>query len=401
MTKLLVLADDLTGALDTGIQFAKIGIDTVVSISPEDLNIDTDVLVVDTESRHIPPEVAYERAKKVLSTKADYIYKKTDSTLRGNIGVEFKAIVDVISGPIIFVPAFPEMGRTTKNGIQYVNGVPIGESPFALDPINPVKKSYIPDIIKEQSDLNCIVVNKEQYEIAEFKKDIVYIIDGETRDDLERLGKILKEKQLLKVTAGCAGFAQTLARLLDLEKKDRHIKLNLKAKPLTLICGSINEVSLRQIEYLKRNYQALDIVLSPEDIIEKTLKLPEIRDQNIVAIRTVAKASDISKYKAYALSKNIDPKDLSIIIQETLGEITLKILQSIDSNTLIVFGGDTLLGIVKKLGIEYLYPLIEIENGIVLSKANSIYFITKAGGFGREDTIDRIIAFIKDQSEVK
>ncbi|HRR92238.1 MAG TPA: four-carbon acid sugar kinase family protein, partial [bacterium] len=92
MPKLLIIADDLTGALDTGIQFSKIGVDTVVSINPGELVSDTDVIVADTESRHLLPETAYERVRRVLSITGEvgYVYKKTDSTLRGNTGAEFK-----------------------------------------------------------------------------------------------------------------------------------------------------------------------------------------------------------------------------------------------------------------------------------------------------------------------
>jgi uncharacterized protein YgbK (DUF1537 family) len=386
MPKLLIIADDLTGALDTGIQFSKIGVDTVVSINPGELVSDTDVIVADTESRHLLPETAYERVRRVLYVTGEvgYIYKKTDSTLRGNTGAEFKAIIDETSHPVIFIPAFPEMGRTTKNGIQYINGVPLGESPFASDPVNPVRKSYIPDIIKEQADLDCVVVTREEYGEIKFKKGVVYIIDGETRDDLELIGEILKDKGLIKITAGCAGFARTLANLIYPEKRDRSTHLGIKARPLILVCGSINEVSLRQVEYAKRNYQALDIVLSLEDIINGTIDLPDINGEEIILIRTTDKHLDINSYK-----------DLPVIIQERLGEVTSRFLQLTKSNTLVVFGGDTLLGITEKLGISHLYPLIEIEDGVVLSEASSFFFITKAGGFGKEDIIDRIISFIR------
>lgn len=395
MPKLLILADDLTGALDTGVQFANVGIDTLVSINPEKL--DTDVIVVDTESRHIPPQTAYEKVKDVLSIMGEvgYIYKKTDSTLRGNIGSEFKAIIDKTSYPIVFVPAFPEMGRTTKNGVQYVNGVPLEESHFALDPINPTKKSYIPDIIKEQADIECVVVTREQYGRIEFKEKRVYIIDGETREDLELFGKILKNKNMVRVTAGCAGFAKTLTRLIDLKKKEDSIKPYLRASPLILVCGSLNKTSIDQVEYAKRKYRLLDIVLSPEEIIDGELKLPEIEDYDIVSVRTISRYSNLERYRDYAYSKGIDSKELSLIIQERLGDITANLLELTLSNTLVVFGGDTLLGIAKKLKIKHFLPIMEIEDGVVLSEANPFFFITKAGGFGKEDLIDSIISLIR------
>lgn len=395
MPKLLILADDLTGALDTGIQFAEVGINTVVSINPEKL--DSDVVVLDTESRHILPQDAYRKVRDVISKigEVEYIYKKTDSALRGNIGMEFKAIIDQTSSPIIFVPAFPEMGRTTRNGIQYIDGVPLEKSYFALDPINPTRKSYIPDIIKEQADIDCVVVTREQYENIEFKGKTCYIIDGETREDLETFGRILKDKGLINVTAGCAGFARTLTYLVDLKREGRRRNLNLKSKPLILICGSINKTSIDQIEYAKRKYQVLDIVLSPEEILNKDLKSPQIEDCDIISVRTIGKELDMERYREYAYSRGVEPKDLPFMIQDRVGEITSNLLELTQSNTLVVFGGDTLFGIAKRLGITHFFPIIEIEDGVVLSEANSLFFITKAGGFGRGDIIDTIVLFIE------
>ena len=92
MILLLIIADDFTGALDTGVQFALRGIQTKVVVDPEVdfTSCDAKVLVVDTETRHLPSVQAYEIVSK-LTTRAlqagvQSIYKKTDSALRGNIG---------------------------------------------------------------------------------------------------------------------------------------------------------------------------------------------------------------------------------------------------------------------------------------------------------------------------
>ena len=61
MLLLLILADDFTGALDTGVQFAACGIPTRVVVG-EQVDFaanDAAVLVVDTETRHLPAAEAY------------------------------------------------------------------------------------------------------------------------------------------------------------------------------------------------------------------------------------------------------------------------------------------------------------------------------------------------------
>ena len=102
MKRLLVIADDFTGALDTGVQFAKEGIPAKVT---DDRNSDlaelfsqAQVVVVDTESRHLSPEAARREVAQVIqrvsAAKVDIIYKKTDSALRGNVGAELSALLE-------------------------------------------------------------------------------------------------------------------------------------------------------------------------------------------------------------------------------------------------------------------------------------------------------------------
>ena len=118
MVKLLIIADDFTGALDTGVQFAARGAATrVVTDLAYDFTLaDAEVLVMVAETRHLPPEEAYDvvyrTARNAREAGIPYIYKKTDSALRGNIGSELTAVMDAAgSDTIAFLPAFPKMGR--------------------------------------------------------------------------------------------------------------------------------------------------------------------------------------------------------------------------------------------------------------------------------------------------
>ena len=92
MLLLLIIADDFTGALDTGVQFAAYGAATRVMVKDQVdfASCDAQVLVVDTETRHLPPEKAYQIVEELTRAACRagirYIYKKTDSALRGNIG---------------------------------------------------------------------------------------------------------------------------------------------------------------------------------------------------------------------------------------------------------------------------------------------------------------------------
>ncbi|MCX7795131.1 MAG: hypothetical protein N2380_01210 [bacterium] len=413
MPKILVIADDLTGALDTGVQFSKCGFLTRVEIKVVFLEDGVDVTIFDSETRHLSSEDAYYtvllftkffKCKEIFSD-LEYIYKKTDSTLRGNIGMEFKAILDNFNSPIFFVPAYPEQGRTTKNGIQYVDGIPIAESVFAKDPLNPIKTSFIPDIIREQADIQTFVVTKDKYEsVLDSKLELgVYIFDAEAREDLETIGKLLKERDLLHYTAGCAGFAETLTKLIDYKGVKTLPEIQLEAHPLIVICGSINERSLKQIEYIKKRRKVLDVILTPEVVFKKKrffLSNSSLKGCDIVVIRTAEKTSDVKIYEEYAKANSINLEDLPLMVAKRLGDIGYRLLRRLreKTNTLVVFGGDTLLALTDRMGIRYLFPLLEIDRGTVVSSMEDLFFISKAGGFGEEDVIEKILNLIESRN---
>jgi len=395
MPELLVIADDLTGALDTGVQFAKEKIKTVVTTELEwnTLSLDgVEVLVIDTETRHLQEKEAFDRIKRVLEIAKEkeikYLYKKTDSTLRGNIGIEFLAICQTYDRPIMFIPAFPKLKRSTRNGIQYIDGTPIHMTSFSKDPLNPVRESYIPKVIEEQAKLESSIVKIDCYNNLSITDSDIYIFDAESDKDLLTIGETLKRKHMLKITAGCAGFAEILPKLIDFKRDRRQVNLNIKGDHIVIICGSINERSLKQIEFAKEKLGFLDIVLSKQEISNELNTLSE----------------DIFSNKRIAIRAEIlqDPKNLHHRILDKLANITEEIHNRIGLNTFIIFGGDTLFKIIEKLKIEYLEPVGEIETGVAVSKAKivekELVFITKAGGFGNIDIVTKITDFMERRS---
>lgn len=152
MIKLFIIADDFTGALDTGVQFAAQGACTRVITDPSaDLRHvapEVDVLVMDAETRHLPAETAYDIVYRAVKQASDmgvpYIYKKTDSALRGNVGAELAAVLSA-SGKkqLPFLPAFPQMNRCTKGGVHYIGEEPVAKSVFGQDPFEPDRKSVV------------------------------------------------------------------------------------------------------------------------------------------------------------------------------------------------------------------------------------------------------------------
>src|SRR5215212_4460698 len=148
-----VIADDLTGAADTGVQFVHAGYRTAVFFRvTQKLADDLDAVAFDTDSRTMPAGFA---AKRVLdaahvSRGARIVYKKLDSTLRGNIAAELAAVLNAARrDPAVVAPAFPAAGRTTAGGTQFVHGVPVDETEMRNDPRTPVLEAHVPTLLAQ------------------------------------------------------------------------------------------------------------------------------------------------------------------------------------------------------------------------------------------------------------
>ena len=191
MIRLFIIADDFTGGLDTGVQFASRGIPTCVLTDPdadwEETTEGSEVLVAVAETRHLPSQEAYEKvyavARRAVEAGIGHIYKKTDSALRGNIGAELSAVAKACEVPLLpFIPALPAMNRITRNGIQMIDGIPVAESVFGRDPFEPVRESDVARLIALQSDIPAVSTGANRLEDCRG----IAIIDAESETDLIR-----------------------------------------------------------------------------------------------------------------------------------------------------------------------------------------------------------------------
>ena len=220
MIKLFIIADDFTGALDTGVQLASAGANVLVrmdyNFNLAELPEDVEVVVVNTESRHLGPgeayDIVYDVVERAVRHGVPHIYKKTDSGLRGNIGAELSAALDASGrSELDFVPAFPQMNRLTIAGVQYIDGIPVAKSVFGTDPFNPVKHSALEDIIGYQSETP-VVLGYDQ----EITSPSIRVLDISSEGELLYCGQTLAKMNGLAMIAGCAGFASVLPKLLKL-----------------------------------------------------------------------------------------------------------------------------------------------------------------------------------------
>jgi uncharacterized protein YgbK (DUF1537 family) len=117
---LRLLADDMTGALDTAAAFCGLVSPLRVGIAP----VNGRSLVLDTGTREKTPEeatLAAAAAAPLLAPSSGRLsYFKVDSLLRGHAGRELAAILATTGfDRVIIAPAMPEQGRRTRSGRQH------------------------------------------------------------------------------------------------------------------------------------------------------------------------------------------------------------------------------------------------------------------------------------------
>lgn len=412
MITLLIIADDFTGALDTGVQFAASGANTRVVTSADynfcQVDSAVQVLVMDAETRHLSAreayDIVYDITKRAVAQKIPYLYKKTDSALRGNIGSELTAMLKAAGGKnLSFLPAFPKMKRWTKEGVHYIDGVPVNESVFGKDPFEPVTCSYIPQMIGNQSQvkvsirdsINRNVLEKESGEGNQEEPELL-VWDAQTDEELEALGQYLYETNQMHLTAGCAGFAAVLPGLLGL-KEERMPDIKLISK-LLVICGSVNPITAAQLDYAEK-HGFLRIRLKPEERLdqefwdsskgqERLCQWKELLAQHSCVILDSNDLPGREDTKDYAKAHGLSLDEIRVRIAESYGYILKVLLEGGLESTLMITGGDTLLGCMEQLGVREMEPVCELAPGTVLSrfslreKKNQV--ISKSGGFGQE-----------------
>lgn len=403
MISLLIIADDFTGGLDTGVQFANRGIPTCVLTEPEaDFAAEAgacEVLVVVAETRHLGAKEAYETvlraARKGMELGAAHIYKKTDSALRGNIGAELTAVKDAAGAALMpFIPALPAMNRITRGGIQYIDGVPAAESVFGRDPFEPVKESYVPRLIALQSDTPAFVAKAEEIS----GRSGIAVMDAESTEDLERIAGKLREVPGLRVSAGCAGFAAMLPGMLGLTARQAPKAPGL-APGLFVLCGSVNPITQRQLNRGEENgftrvHIAPEAKLHPEFFRkpEGEALLARWKKQMTECPWMILDANDTDpanrETAEKARAEGLTMEEVRQRISESLGIILSEMMDTPAERTLLITGGDTLLRSMNRMKIRRMVPLAEAAPGCVLSrvarKGRDWPVITKSGGFGQE-----------------
>ncbi len=394
MTRIAVIADDLTGAADAAVAFAKEGHRSRVLLDVSfDANID--VVAVTTESRHLPPAVAAQRVHNITHHLygTPLLYKKIDSTLRGNIAHELLALMDGFDAHrALIAPAFPDQGRTTVYGRQLINGEPLEKTDFRsqvatsnlreiflrMRGTRPVRLLQLSDVRRGPKHLT---------QLIEAVQSGLMIVDAETDDDLTTIARAARATNI-RVISGSAGLCHALARTIHTDHHPPTPDRPLADGPVLTIAGSLHAASIEQVDAA---HAAGIPVVEPLNL--ETRSLNPLVDE-------VVKLLDEGKDVILASHRADDSAPSDLTIADRLARVVLRVIERSKIGGLVLTGGDVASAVCLVIGARAIDLLGEVEPGIPYGHlrgggADMIPIVTKAGGFGQPDTLIDTIRFLK------
>lgn len=433
MQRFYIIADDMTGANDAGVQLSKMGISSTVFLDFKESQLQTteDVAIIDTDSRSISENAAYEKIFKAstvfLNQGYEHVYKKMDSTLRGNVAAELSAVVSVHQPEmVVIVPAFPKMNRHTVNGTQYVNGHLVSETEFGKDPKTPVNDSFIPNLFKQYIEDQIILIDQETLALDE--ENLInmimgnidqgknwFVCDAKTDEDLIRIATVFAKTNKKTVWAGSAGLIEYLPEALQIKKTSTAQQEELAISKTLTVSASLSNVTKQQLEKVRTMTDAYFIELNPVDLIQQTYSLHQIVDDLSAQTKKrhfvlFVESSELNRKATEQLKTTLsmDPAKISETITKELGKIAKTIVNTFpEINGLLLTGGDTAKAVSNQLQMNQMKLFTEVEAGLPLGRLSNetcdrkFWTVTKAGGFGYDQSLMNVLEYMSGKEEIK
>jgi D-threonate/D-erythronate kinase len=398
-THFTILADDLSGAADCAVPFARAGFLTEVFLHPEIFaRTNPPVGAIDLHTRELASDEASQVTAQALrliqSDRETVWYRKVDSTLRGNIGSDVLSTVRGIPGKrVIFcAPAFPDTGRTTGHGKVFVSGVPLEES--GVHNGWPVGKS-IYDLFTEVG-LKAQVLSLEVIRAgpATILRSLhqspgvhVAICDAQTNLDLLAIAEAGLQIRNESIFVGSAGLAHQIATLWGGAERDTN-RLVLADKPILVVVGSRSHMARAQFDLLS-SLGEIDILRMPATALKSEID-PLVAaglERALAQGRDIAITTDLHGSLRHRHGE--DP-------MESLGRMLRPFLNKFGA--IVLTGGETARALLSQSEIGRLLMIDEIAPGVTLSISageQALPIVMKAGAFGTSTTLLDAVLFLR------
>ena len=375
--RVLIVADDLTGAMDSAGPFAAAGVETWVVAVPMRCDPATlksaRVVSVNTDTRHLPAALAAARVRDIVghlgASGFDIVVKKIDSTLRGNVVAETMALLD-ISGrrEAVVAAAFPAQGRTVRGGIVHVDGKPLAQTAFAKDALSPPPLAPLQEVFalaKPGLRVQTLTAAPALHGGAD-----IWVADSEVDADLTGIVTRFADRANDVLMVGSAGLTRALA-LVCFDGGPAPASPQRVTGTIVFAVGSRAMRSAEQVESLSTEPETT-VLRAPNGRLQSG-KIPSA--QNLVLKATADEAGHEGDAERVAAD---------------MARHAIEIARSAKAEALVATGGDTAIAILAASDNPALQVLGDLMPGIPYARirlgGTSLWLVTKAGGFGGRDT---------------
>lgn len=407
----LVVADDLTGANDTGVQFAEAGWSSTLQLGPAAAPASTAQAVataVSTDSRALDHDTAAGRTRATLdahpTAAGDVVYVKVDSTLRGSVAGQLAGALAARRGRhpdafVVLCPAYPAMGRTVEHGVLLVHGRPVTESPAATDPVTPVREDTLAALVPGAVTVPVAPTARawaDSLAAAAERADVV-AADARTDEDLDRLAAAVLLLGPRVLPAGSAGLAAPLAAAwLGDHGRDGDAPAPLEVRRPLVLVTSQHAAARRQVE-------AVVAAADPAVQVASTT-LTGLLDGGDIHVVDADPA-------AVVVLLSPDERAEPAVAGRLATALAVRAANLLDDegagfDALVLVGGDgaeALLSVVDARGIAIRGRILEgVPVGhVVGGSADGLPVVTKAGGFGDDDTLLTLLRTLRTRTETE
>ncbi|MDX6916335.1 four-carbon acid sugar kinase family protein [Pectobacterium carotovorum] len=438
--KLGIVADDLTGATTIGVLLARSGMKTAAffnTASFSDCESDWQAMVISSDSRPLPKAEAKNRVRNatqaLLERGAVYFTKRVDTTLRGGIGYEIDAMLEVLPQETVavVVPAMPQSRRIVVGGYSVIDSVALSCTDVAKDVRTPVTETFVPGLLSEQTHhqvkhipLSCVLKGYHAISDALVQQQRegarVIVVDAISLADVENIARAVTKLNWNVLAVDPGPFTERLAftreMIRDEERKEKAlIPQEQQQGSIIVVAGSATPVTKKQLTALiETDPRVCHIPIDAELLIDKEhsadIEVARVVRQALECVKTHANAIFVfeSALTGRLLDLTVEEQRFGLAhgqaaenINQGLGNIVKTVLDAAASEIkgLYMTGGDTMVNVLKQLGangiemVDYVIPQTDLVK-IIGGEYEGLICVGKGGLTGPEDIIHTIIHHI-------
>lgn len=405
--KIGIVAHDLVAALRGTSKFVHFGLDPVVVLKGK-VPANSKIISLVPGGKLLSPRRAYQLTRKAIARcSGRFIYLYEDSTMRGNISADIKALVDELQPEkVIMCTARPELERYILNGSAYIGALAVNRTLLGNASVEPVREAYIPAIIRENSGLASKLISISDIErgschiasIIKGSAERIVVCDAREIYHLKIIAESVVLGQGAWIPCGSGGLMQEIPAALGYRELKKDITPLSNDRPVVLSVGSLDEVSALQLSIAAENGTIYPLMVEPADLWRKSYrerKMDEIAreaSERIEAGQNVAITSTLSRYRPQA----------RLYAASLLSAVVRKAIDQQDIGGLLAFGADTVYALCRELHVETIWVKGCINEGVstLIAEAHTIegasfWLGIKGGAIGDELEVIRAVQFMR------